>query len=123
GGAGQASRSRPAEHDFDFGDVLAHQFQRVEQRRAIDDGGAVLVVVEGRNLHRAAQLFLNLEALGRLNVFQVDGAKGGLQQLANANHVFRLGAVNFQIENINVGEALEQDAFAFHHRLAGESAD
>src|SRR5690348_15665866 len=123
GGTGQAGRSRPAENYLDLGDVLAHKFQRIEQRCAVDDGGAVLVVVEGGNFHGAAQLFLDLEAFGRLDVFQIDGAEGGLQQLADANHVFRLGGVHFQVENINIGEALEEDSFAFHDGLAGKSAD
>ncbi len=31
--------------------------------------------------------------------------------------------IEFDIENVNIGEAFKQDTFAFHHRLAGEGAD
>jgi hypothetical protein len=45
-----------------------------------DDGGAVLVVVEDRDLHALAQLALDVEAVRRLDVLEVDAAEGGLQR-------------------------------------------
>ncbi len=69
GGAGTGS-----DH-LDLVDVLAHQFQAVEHGGADDDGGAVLVVVEDRNVHALAQLLLDVEALGRLDVLEVDAAE------------------------------------------------
>jgi hypothetical protein len=54
--------------------------QRVEHRGADDDRGAVLVVVEDRDLHALAQLALDDEALRRLDVFQIDAAEGRLQR-------------------------------------------
>jgi hypothetical protein len=33
------------------------------------------------------------------------------------------GRVDFDIEHVDAGEALEQDALAFHHRLAGQRAE
>jgi hypothetical protein len=59
---------------------LPTTFSAVEQRRADDDGGAVLVVVEDRDLHALAQLLLDVEALGRLDVLEVDAAEGGLER-------------------------------------------
>ena len=64
-----------------------------------------------------------IEALRRLDVFEVDAAEGGLQHLAGADDLVRGRGVQFEIEHVDVGEALEQDALAFHDRLAGEGAD
>ena len=53
----------------------------VEHRGADDDRGAVLVVVEDRNAFmRALQPLLDLEALGRLDVLEVDAAEGRLER-------------------------------------------
>src|SRR3546814_11020729 len=54
----------------------ADQPEAVVDRRADDDRGAVLVVVEHRDVHALAQRGLDLEALRRLDVFQVDAAEG-----------------------------------------------
>jgi len=59
---------------------LPTTFRPFEQRGADHDGGAVLVVVEDRDLHALAQLALDVEAVGRLDVFEVDAAEGGLQR-------------------------------------------
>ena len=103
--------------------LLAGELQRVEQRRAGDDGGAVLVVVEDRDLHGPLQLLLDVEALRRLDVLQVDAAEGRLEQLAGADDLARVLGGQFDVEDVDVGEALEQDALAFHDRLAGAGAD
>src|SRR3712207_7798812 len=52
-----------------------------------DHGGAVLVVVEDRDVEAALQLLLDVEGLGGGDVLQVDPADGGLQKLAEADHV------------------------------------
>jgi hypothetical protein len=85
--AGQRRGAGAAGHELDLGDVLAHHLQRVEHRRADHDGRAVLVVVEDRDLHALAQLALDVEAVRRLDVFEVDAAEGGLQR---GDHVDQL---------------------------------
>ena len=47
---------------------------------ADDDRGAVLVVVEDRDLHALAQLALDVEAVRRLDVLEVDAAEGRLER-------------------------------------------
>ena len=58
------------------------QLERVEQRGAGDDRGAVLVVVEDRDVHLRDQPLFDLEALRRVDVLEVDAAEGRLEQLA-----------------------------------------
>ena len=121
----QASAAAPApRHDqLAFLDVLADDFQAVQDRGADDDRGAVLVVVEDRDLHPLAQLALDVEAFRRLDVFQVDAAEGRLQRGDDVAQLVRIGFVDFDIEHVDAGEFLEQHALAFHDRLGRQRAD
>jgi hypothetical protein len=91
--------------------------------RADDDRGAVLVVVEHRDVHPLAQLALDDEALRRLDVFQVDAAERGLHRGDDVDQLVRVALVELDVEHVDAGELLEQHALAFHHRLAGQRAD
>jgi hypothetical protein len=58
---------------------LFGHFQAVQQSRTHHDGGAMLVVMENRNFHALAQLAFDIEAVRRLDVFQVDAAERGFE--------------------------------------------
>jgi|GEM_PF-1844864 len=121
--AGQRRRPGAGGHQLDLADVLADQLQAVEQRGTHDDRGAVLVVVEHRDLHALAQLALDVEAVGRLDVFQVDAAEGGLERGDDLDQLVRVLLVELDVEHVDAGELLEQHALAFHHRLGRQRAD
>ena len=111
------------EDDLHLVDLLADDLERVEERGAGDDRRAVLVVVEDGDLERLPQRLLDVEAVGRLDVLEVDPADGGLEELAELDDVVgRLGA-DLEVEDVDVGELLEEVALALHDRLAGERAD
>ena len=97
--------------------------QGVDQGGGGDDGGAVLVVVEDRDVHGLLEGLLDVEALRGLDVLQVDAAEGRLQQLAGLDDLVRILGVEFDVEDVDVGKALEEDALAFHDRLAGQGAE
>ena len=121
--AGQRGGTGARDSDFDAANVFADQLQRVDKRGAGDDGRAVLVVVEHRNVHALAQFALNVETLGRFDVFEVDAAQRGLQ---GGNHVDELVGVvlgQLDVEHIDAGKFFEQTALAFHHRLGCKWAD
>ena len=103
-------------------DRAAGEVERVDQAGGGDDGGAVLVVMEYRDRHQLAQALLDDEAFRRLDVLEVDPAEGGPEH-ADAVHEFvDVGGVDLEVDAVDVGEALEQDRLALHHRLGGESA-
>ncbi len=77
----------------------------------------MLIVVEYRNLQPAAQPLLDVEALGRLDVFEIEAAKRGLEAGDNVHQLVRIALIDFDVENIDAGELLEQHTLAFHHRL------
>jgi hypothetical protein len=83
----------------------------------------VLVVVEHRNFHRPLQCFFDVKAFWSLDVFQVDPVKRRLQQLAHLDHVVGVRRIHLQVEQIHIGESLEQHSLAFHHGLPRQRAD
>ncbi|MPM42593.1 hypothetical protein SDC9_89259 [bioreactor metagenome] len=121
--AGQRRSAGARGHQLDLGDVLAGDLQAVEDGGAHHDGRAVLVVVEDRDLHALAQLALNIEAVGCLDVFQIDAAEGGLHRRDDFHQLVRVLLVELDVEHIDARELLEQHALAFHDGLARQRAD
>ena len=121
--AGDGGGTGTRTHHFDFFDLLADHLEGVEHGRGGDDRGAVLVVVEDRDLHPFLELALDVEAFRGLDVFEVDAAE---RRLEGGDHVDEFVGVvlrQFDVKNVDPGKFLEEAAFAFHHRLAGQGAD
>ncbi len=97
--------------------------QRVDERGRADDRRAVLVVVEDRYVHGLLEFFLDVEALRRLDVLEVDAAEGGLKELHHLDHVIGMLTLYLQVEDVHVGETLEEDPFPLHDRFARQRAD
>src|SRR5688500_16796728 len=71
----------------------------------------------------AAKRLFYIEAFRRLDVLQVDPAERRFHQLDDLDDVVRVVAVDFNVEDIDVGKALEEHSLAFHYGLAGRRAD
>ena len=69
------------------------------------------------------QLLLDDEAVGRLDVFQVDAAEAGAQIAHAVDERVEVGRVDQDVDGVDVGEALEEHALAFHDRLGGQRAE
>ncbi len=76
-----------------------------------------------RNVHALAQLLLDVEALGRLDVFQVDAAQGGLHRGDHVDQFVGVALGQFDVEDVDAGELLEQAALALHHGFCGQRAN
>ena len=103
-------------------DVAPGQVQRIDQARGRDDRGAVLVVMEHRNVEQFAQALLDDEAFRRLDVLEIDAAPALAEELDAIDELVRVLGVHFEIDRVDVGEALEQHRLAFHHGLGRERA-
>ena len=106
-GAGNPGRSGAVDHHGDLADVLPHDLQRVYEGCSGDDCRPMLVVVEDGNRHGAPQGLLDVEAFRGFDVFQVDAADGWLEQLAEADDVVGILRTYFEVEHIDIREALE----------------
>ena len=87
-----------------------------------DDCGAMLVIMENRDVHLFAQRLLDHKAVRCRDIFQIDAAKGRFQKLNRIDEAFRVLGLNFNVDRIDVGKALEQHRLAFHDRFRGKRA-
>ena len=121
--AGNARRTTAGRDDLDILELFARDTQRIRGGRADDDGGAVLVVVKDGDIHPLAAQLFDDETVGRLDVFEVDRAECGFQRADDIGEFFGVGFIQLDIETVDIGEFLEQDRLAFHHRLRCQRAD
>src|SRR5690606_19514364 len=121
--AGSGRRTGAHANDFCLFQRLAGNFQCVEHASRGHDRGAVLVIMEYRDIALLDQRALDFEALGRLDVLEIDAAEGDGDALDRIDKGLRALCVHFDVEYIDTGEALEQYAFTFHHRLGGQRAE
>ena len=118
--AGDAGRARAVHHHLDVCHLAARQMQRIDHAGGRDDRRAVLVVMEDGNVHQLAQPLFDHEAIGRLDVFQIDAAEAGSQIAHAIDEGVDIRGVDFDIDRVDIGEALEENGLAFHHGLGGE---
>ncbi len=109
-------------HQLSVAQFAAGQVAGVDQSRGGDDGSAMLVVVEHRDVHQLAQPLLDHEALRCLDVLQVDATESD-QEADGVHHVIDVLGADLEIDAVNVGETLEQRDLAFHHRLRRHRAE
>ena len=83
----------------------------------------MLIVMKDRNIHPFLQPRLDRETFGRLDILKVDAAEGRLHQRDGFDEFFRVSGVEFDVEHVDIGEFLEEDRLALHHRLGRERAD
>ena len=121
--AGECRGAGTTADQLDLLDVLADDLEAVEDAGGDDDRGAVLVIVEHRDGHALLELALDLEALRRLDVLEIDAAEGRLEPGDRFDEFVDVGRIDLDVEDIDAGELLEQDGLAFHHRFRGERAD
>ena len=104
-------------------DVAPGQMHGVDHPRGGDDRRAVLIVMKDGNVHHLAQALLDVEALRRLDVFEIDPAKRRPKIFHRIDEFVRILGPDFQVDRIDVGESLEQHRLAFHHRLRSKRAE
>jgi hypothetical protein len=105
---------------------FVHHPQRIRESREHDDRGAVLVVVEDRDVQQFAEARLHLETPRRRDVLEVDAAVGRGDDLHGADDLVHILGVQTHRPRVDTGKALEQCGFSFHHghgRLRADVAE
>ena len=82
--------------------------KQVIEARAGNDGRAVLVVVEHRDIHFLLEHLFDVEALGGLDVLKVDAAEGGLKGLHHFDDLVGIGEGEVDVIGVHVRERLEE---------------
>ena len=118
--AGDRGGAGAVDHHLDLVERAAGQVQGVDQPGGGDDRGAVLVVMKDRDVEQFAQPLLDDEAFRRLDVFEIDAAKSRVQIAHAIDKGVDVARVDFEIDRIDIGKALEQRRLAFHDRLCRE---
>ena len=124
--AGDARGAGAVDDELEGLEIAPGQLERIEEAGGGDDGGAVLVVVEDGDVEQLFELLLDDEAVRRLDVLQVDAAEAGAQIAHAIDDGIDVRSVDQDVDGVDVGEALEQRALAFHHglgRLRAEIAE
>ena len=60
---------------------------------------------------------------GRADVLEIDAAERGPEEAHSVDELVDVLGRDFEVDGIDVGEALEEHRLAFHHRLRGERAE
>jgi hypothetical protein len=96
--------------------VLAGEPHRVLQRGEHDDRGAVLVVVEHRDVQPLLEPLLDLEAARSGDVLEVDATEARREPHDRLDDLVDIGRVEADRDGVDAAELLEQHGLALHHR-------
>jgi hypothetical protein len=88
----------------------------IHERGEHHDRGAVLVVVEHRDVQPLPQAPFDLETTGCRDVLEVDPAVHRRQRADDLDDLISVLRVQADWPRIDIGEPLEQCRLAFHHR-------
>ena len=83
----------------------------------------MLIVMEDWNGHNLLQFLLNVEAVWRLDIFEIDASVGGCKELDTVDEIVRVGCVHTDVNRLNAGELIEEHGLALHHRLARQRTE
>ena len=75
----------------------------------------MLVVVHYRNIQLLPEALLNVEAVGRGDVFEVYATKSGCQNFNGFYKLIGVFGIEFKVKDIDVGKNFKQNGFAFHN--------
>src|SRR5665647_1144975 len=68
-------------------------------------------------IKHSLQPCLNLKALRRFNVLKINASEGRGYLCTYLDQLFRVFLIYLDIKHIHIGENLEKETFALHHRL------
>src|SRR5581483_9229999 len=109
--------------DLHLRDVFAGDLERVLQRSRRDDRRSMLIVMEDGDVHLLLQTIFDLEAFGRGDVLEIDAAERRLERLDCIDEELRVARRELEIEDVDVGESLEENRLPFHDGLARRRSD
>ena len=120
---GDAGRAGTKADDARLLQHLFLHFQCIQQTGGNDNRCAMLVIVKNRNRQPLLQPFLDLKAGWCSDILKINSTEGRCNSDYRLDKFLDRAGLHLDIEHIDIGEALEQDCLALHHRFAGQWAD
>ena len=120
---GRAGRAGAVQDDMHILHLFAHHTEGVDEGGGHDNGGAVLVIVEDRDIQLFFQRLLDLKALGALDVLQIDAAERGRNGLAGRDDAGRVVGVDADGECVHPAKFLKEHGLSLHNGQTGLGAD
>ena len=106
--------ARSGDDDLDVLEIAVGDPQRVDQRGQDNDGRAVLVVVEHRDVEQIDQPALDLEAARARDVLEVDATERRGQPDDRLDDLLGVGRGQRDRDRVDATELLEQHRLALH---------
>ena len=103
-------------------DILADHLHGVLQSGSADDSGTVLVVVHYGDVESLLQSVLDIEALRRLDVLQVDTAECWGDALHSLAELLGILFGHLDIKHVDTAIYLKQQSFTLHYWLSAQRA-
>ena len=82
-----------------------------------DDSGAVLVIMENRDIELIAQFLLDNKAFRRANIFEINSAKCIPETLHAFDEFFGIFFFDLDVKTVYIRKAFEENRFPFHDGL------
>jgi hypothetical protein len=79
--------------------------------------------MEDGDAHLCFEALFDIEAFGGFDIFEVNAAESGLEELDRIDKAVGVESGQFEVDSIYVGKAFEEEGFTFHNGLGSEGAD
>ena len=83
----------------------------------------MLVIMHDRNIKFLDQTLLNFKAFRGFDILQINASKGGRDSLHSIHKFINIFSIDFNVENIDICEGFEQQAFPFHDGFTSQGSD
>ena len=91
----------------------------MEQEKRI---AVMAIIVENRDIEHFLKRFFDQEAFRRFDILKIDAAERVPDRGDGVNEPLRIGRVYLDIEHVDAGELLKENAFSLHDRFRGKRA-
>ena len=119
----RAGASRPVYNDLNPIHLLSCQLEGIDQGGRGHNGGAVLVIMENRNIQLTLQPLLNFKTAGRAYILQIDASECGGDPLYSLYYFLCVPGIQTDGDRVHAAEFFKEDGFSLHDRHGGLRAD
>ena len=122
-GDGHTGSADTGDDDGEIFHALVHDLECIVERGEGDHRGAVLIIMEHRNVEQFLETILDLEAGRSRDVLEIDAAEARRNAHNGVDDLLRILGVETDRVGVDAGELLEQQGLALHDRHGAERTD